>query len=226
MPLKWGHGWVVTSPQNNARDYSTLPWCKINHVDRMDICYLSRGIFMYVISIYILVPCHEMGWRFKIRRGWERAIYPTIHKSLHCSVVSGAGLGVVSLTFHELSKIISRKYTMPEITFTVRVSSWNFVCVPKAWLWTHVQSFSLKFSSEVRFLQYTNFERISWRVRETLVKQPPRCTNTHSLNTYKHTKFGGSWSVERRHLKHLLPEQAAKELREYGQNTISRLQLV
>ena len=82
-------------------------------------------------------------------------------------------LGVVSLMFHKLSEIISPKYTMPEITFTVRISSWNLVCVPKAWLWAHVQSFSLKFSSEVRFLQYTNFKRISWRARKMLVKQPP-----------------------------------------------------
>ena len=33
----------------------------------------------------------------------------------------------------ELSKIISRKYTMPEIPFMVGISSWNFVRVPKAW---------------------------------------------------------------------------------------------
>ena len=54
--------------------------------------------------------------------------------------------GVVSLTFRELLKIISRKYTIQEMTFMMRISSWNFVHVPKAWLWAHVQSFSLKFS--------------------------------------------------------------------------------
>ena len=102
-------------------------------------------------------------------------------------------LGVGSLTFRELSKIIPGKYT-PEITFTVSISSWNFLRISKAWLrahvqsfwissWNfvrmskawlraHVQSFSLKFSSQVLFLQYTNFERIFWRARETLVKQP------------------------------------------------------
>ena len=90
---------------------------------------------------------------------------------LRCSDLRSQG--VVSLTFRELSKIISRKYTTPEITFTVRISSWNFVRGPKAMLWAHVQSFSLKFSSQVLFLQYTNFERIFWRARETLVKQPP-----------------------------------------------------
>ena len=34
-------------------------------------------------------------------------------------------LGVVSLTFPELSKIISRKYTMTEITLMVRIASWK-----------------------------------------------------------------------------------------------------
>ena len=37
--------------------------------------------------------------------------------------------GAVSLTFRELSKIISRKYTTPEITFMVRISNQNFVRV-------------------------------------------------------------------------------------------------
>ena len=55
-------------------------------------------------------------------------------------------LGVVSLTFRELSKIISRKYTMPVIIFMVTISSWKFVRVPKAWLWAHEQIFSLKCS--------------------------------------------------------------------------------
>ena len=54
--------------------------------------------------------------------------------------------GVVSLTLRELFKEISRKYTMPEITIIVRISSWKFVRVPKARLWAHIQSFSLKFS--------------------------------------------------------------------------------
>ena len=40
-------------------------------------------------------------------------------------------------------------------------------------LWAHIQSFSLKFSSPILFVQYTKFERIFWRARETLVKQPP-----------------------------------------------------
>ena len=35
--------------------------------------------------------------------------------------------GGVSRTFRELSKISLRKYTMPEITFMVIISSWNFL---------------------------------------------------------------------------------------------------
>ena len=40
-------------------------------------------------------------------------------------------------------------------------------------LWAHVRSFSLKFSSQVLFVQYTNVEIFFWGARETLVKQPP-----------------------------------------------------
>ena len=39
-------------------------------------------------------------------------------------------------------------------------------------LHVHVQSLSLKFSQEIRFLQYTHFEGMAWKVRETVVKHP------------------------------------------------------
>ena len=54
---------------------------------------------------------------------------------------------VVSLTFRDLSKIFSRNLCIAEIVLLMRISSWNFVCVPKAkaMLWAHIQSFSLKF---------------------------------------------------------------------------------
>ena len=106
-------------------------------------------------------------WRIYAALGGNKLISWTEYAS------SSALQGVVSLTFRELSKIISRKYTIPKMTFMVRISSWNFVRVPKAWLWAHVQSFSLKFAYQVLFPQYTNFERILWRAREMLVKQPP-----------------------------------------------------
>ena len=82
--------------------------------------------------------------------------------------IFGMQLGPVSLTFCELPKIFSGKYTTPEITFMVKIC----MCAQRK-LWAHVQSFSLKFSSQVLFVQYTNFEIIFWRAGETLVKQPP-----------------------------------------------------
>ena len=103
-----------------------------------------------------------------MRNQFITAVSQWQHKWLSSKCRGGhGGLGVVSLTFHELSKIISRKYTIPEITFTVRISSCKFVCVPKAWLWAHVQSFSLI------FLQYTNFERISCENSRNVSETPP-----------------------------------------------------
>ena len=55
--------------------------------------------------------------------------------------------GGVSLTFRELSKIFSRNLYIIKIALLMRISSFNFVTVPKAWLWAHVQRFSLKFSA-------------------------------------------------------------------------------
>ena len=91
---------------------------------------------------------------------------------VHAEFQHSYGTGAVSLTFHKLSKIILWKYTMPEMTFMVRIPSWNFVRVPEAWPWAHIQSFISKFSQEVWFLQYTNFKGIFWRARETIVKLP------------------------------------------------------
>ena len=53
------------------------------------------------------------------------------------------------VVFH--SKIFSRNVCIAEIVLLVRISSWNFVRVPKVILWAHVQSFSLKFSKEMWF---------------------------------------------------------------------------
>ena len=77
--------------------------------------------------------------------------------------------GVVALTICKISKIISRKYTMSTITFTVQISNWK---ASKASLWEHEQSLSLRLWCEIWFLQYTNFERIFWRARKTLAKHP------------------------------------------------------
>ena len=55
-------------------------------------------------------------------------------------VIGNTLLGVVSLTFRELSKIIARKYTV--ISFIVRISIWNFVRVSK-----HVFGYTNKVST-------------------------------------------------------------------------------
>ena len=47
---------------------------------------------------------------------------------------------------------------------------------------SNTQSFKLKFSSEVRFLQCANFKWIFWRTSETLVKQQLALINqTHQF---------------------------------------------
>ena len=85
---------------------------------------------------------------------WKSIIY--LHRHIRCwnRCILGSwiistdadGLGVVSLTFHELSKIFSRISCTAEIVLLMRISSWHFVRVPTEMLWTHVQSFSLKLS--------------------------------------------------------------------------------
>ena len=67
--------------------------------------------------------------------------------------------GVVSLMLPKLSKIISQKYTMPEITFMVRVSSMA--------LGTRT-----KFQLEIRIRSRISAMHI-FESSETLVKQPP-----------------------------------------------------
>ena len=43
----------------------------------------------------------------------------------------------------------------------------------QSYTWAHVQSFGLKFSSQMWLLALYIFRRLFWRARETLVKQPP-----------------------------------------------------
>ena len=91
---------------------------------------------------------------------------------------------------------------MPEITFMVGISSWNFVRAPKASIWAHIHSFSLKFAWEVWFLQYKNFERIVWRACEALVKQPlvslrtESCNVNFALKTHEYWCENGGANVE------------------------------
>ena len=111
------------------------------------------GVF-HISKEMLIEKWHLIAHVHKSRKRIRDTCPDTI-KDRFSTIASRFGLiqhqGVVSLTFRELSKIISRKYTISEITFMVRTSGCNFVRVPKAMLWAHVHSFSLKLSKEVRF---------------------------------------------------------------------------
>ena len=47
--------------------------------------------------------------------------------------------GDVSLTIHELSKIVSWNLYITKIVLLIRISSWNFARVPKAMLWARTK---------------------------------------------------------------------------------------
>ena len=72
-----------------------------------------------------------------------------------------------------------------EIVLLMRISSWNFVRVPKAMLWVHVQNSSLKFSSPMWFLVLYVFARLFWRAREMSVKQPPDVACIRTIPIHK-----------------------------------------
>ena len=77
------------------------------------------------------------------------------------------------LPFPSSPKILSRNLCIAKIVLVMRISSWNFVRVSKAWLWGHVHNFGLRFSPQMLFLALYIFARLFWRARETSVKQPP-----------------------------------------------------
>ena len=101
--------------------------------------------------------------------------WPTDHPQGSASNVDPRGL------FHQhpasSPKINSQKYTKPEVTPTVRTSSLNLACVPKARLWAHIQSFSSKPSHEVWPPHYTNIKRTLRSASETpLVSRGAVCS--------------------------------------------------
>ena len=54
---------------------------------------------------------------------------------------------IVSLTFHEPSKMIPQNLDTSEIEILLTSSSWNFVRVPKVMRWAHVQSFIVQMAA-------------------------------------------------------------------------------
>ena len=79
-----------------------------------------------------------------------------------------------------LSKFLYYRYHTSDENFKS-----NFVRVPKAMLWAHVQSFGLKFSPSMWFLALYIFVRLFWRARKTLVKQPPGFFNHGSTRSLR-----------------------------------------
>ena len=80
----------------------------------------------------------------------------------------GKGGGGETNVSRALQNILSTK-----IILLMRMPIWNFVRVPKAMLWAHVQSFRLTFSVWMLFLALYIFAGLFWRTPETVVKQPP-----------------------------------------------------
>ena len=87
-------------PSNRGSSTSTGETCMFQ------ICFIC---LFHVSQPYLTI-------RSGVEVTWEKAV--------------GADQGVVSPTFRELSKIMSRKYTIPDIKFVVRISSWNVVVCP------------------------------------------------------------------------------------------------
>ena len=140
----WINGWVNNRETGDLRCYRAhYGVTVILGLNKKNTVSTNKRIYHFTEPIERLLACAQIE---NIPHRWP-AVY-----SCRIMVTSWCGnfsvlLGVVSLTFRELSKIISRKYTMP--------------------------SFSLNFTQTVRFLQYTNLERICGTPSETLVKQPP-----------------------------------------------------
>ena len=99
--------WLMQSKLYSNRDIAWLHHSGILIVKGYSLCTLRLEHTVYALLGCGLVPVNFTH----ILKGYFTG--------------TGAVMGVVSLTFCELSKIISWKYTMSEITFMVRISSWN-----------------------------------------------------------------------------------------------------
>ena len=116
------------------------PWKEeiINHYG-----LVMSSTVRYGSTLAQVMACCLIAPSYNLKQFWLIFSEVLRHSWLHKFMMAQVA---VSLTFRELSKIILQKYTMPEIAFKMRIKRWNFVGVPKTWLWVHVQSFSLNFS--------------------------------------------------------------------------------
>ena len=113
-----------------------------------------------------------------------RVVYISHDWDLNWSPGSGGCFTNVSRALqNNLAKIYNARNNIYADNFKLKLCT----CA-QSMAWAHVQSFSLKFSPEGLFLRYTHFERIFWRARETLVKQPPD-TNVFGIISTRNFSF-------------------------------------
>ena len=129
--------------------YNCLQDADLNIVKYFSSVYRSKGCWYHTQLLFIrqekdILVYKAVRWEKGLQNIWNL-------NSPYVTVVIWDHMGHVSLTFCELSKIFSRNLGMAEMVFPMRISSWNFVHVPKALLGAHAQSFSLSFSSWVWF---------------------------------------------------------------------------
>ena len=74
-------------------------------------------------KLIVQVISHAISWSISFAYWFHHGVYGDILK---------VPLGGVSLTFREFSKIFSQNLCIAEIILLMRISSWNFVRVPKA----------------------------------------------------------------------------------------------
>ena len=109
------------------------------------------------------------------------------HNKHWVSIINADGLvlkhqGFVSLTFRELSKIISRNLCIAEIVLLMRISSWNFVCA-------HALGTCTKFQLEILTINVISsivyFREILLKSSRNVSETTPRASSTTMLiNTW------------------------------------------
>ena len=116
----------------------------------INVCICSRQ-FCSSLNILRYIICHIIYW---------------------CLRLSARLQGVVSLLFRELFKIIPRKYTMPEITFMVRISRWNFVRAQSMALGTRT-IFQLEIHIRSKISAIHKFRENIWESSRNVSETPP-----------------------------------------------------
>ena len=145
---------TISPEQQTSSMNSKTPLVDKGDLEWLNICIYSNDLDCYIYSIHL--------WWVKVRIQVRDLTATKCPPCMADHLVSGLLTNLAS-PFHPVNtwglgpgvcftnvlrappKIISRKYTMPETTYMMRISSWNFVRVPKVWLWALVQIFSLKF---------------------------------------------------------------------------------